>query len=104
MTAQKIIDLYAQTESIKATAAISGLSPQKVRRILITAGQWTSPMADKINHLYAHGKSISQIASALEVREKTVIGYLPYSKGMYHADTPTRNALAIRKHRERRQK
>lgn len=103
MIAQKIIDLYEQTESIKATAAISGLSPQKVRRILITAGQWTSPIANKINQLYAHGKSISQIASALDIKEKTVIGYLPYSKGMYHADAPTKNALAIRRHRERRQ-
>ena len=102
MTPAQLVTLYEQTESVRETARLSGLSPQKVRRVLITAGVWTSPRSDEINRLREAGKTIPEIAAALGLTENAVTGHLPYSKGAYNSDAPTENALAIRRHRGKR--
>lgn len=102
MNQDEIITCYHHTESIKEAACIADLSVQKVRRILITAGEWTSPRTDEINRLKESGKTVTEIAVLLGITENAVIGHLPYSKGEYKSAEPTRNAVAIRRHRERK--
>lgn len=102
MTHQDIISIYHETESAKETARISGLSPQKVRRILITAGEWSSPRTDEITRLWESGKTVAEISALLGIAPKTVAGHLPYRKGEYKGNNPSGNALNIRRYRERK--
>ena len=102
MTTEEIISCFHHTESIKETARIADLSVQKVRRILITAGEWTSTRTDEINRLMELGKTVTEVASMLGITENAVMGHLPYSKGEYNSANPTKNAFAIRRHRKRK--
>ncbi len=101
MTTEEIVARYQATESLRETAYAAKLSRQKVRRILITAGVWSSSRTDDIHRLMGEGKSTREIASELDMTENAVISYLPYTKGIYGADEPTENALAIRRWREK---
>jgi len=100
-TAQEIIDTYAKTDSLKETARICGVNWQKVRKILITAGKYENDESRTIAELYKSGLAVDEIASRLGLTAKAVNNYLPYTKGEYKSDSPTDNAIAIRKHREK---
>lgn len=100
----EIVSYYRVCGSIKECARKFGISPQKVRRVLLNAGEYSSPLSDKIADLHEHGMSPSEIAEYLHMRLKTVNGYLPYSKGVYNNETPTANAQRIRAFRERKSK
>lgn len=95
----KIIQLYESGRSIKAIAREIGLSEYKVRKILISEGVITSDYQAKINQLAADGKSAAEIAEILGASEKNIIQRLLYTKRQYNADTPSKNALAIRRYR-----
>lgn len=99
MTTDKIVDVYRACGSIRETAASCGVSPQKARRILQEAGEYTSPTAEKVAELHEAGRSVAEIAEALHIGEKAVQSYLPYTKGAYMTDAPSANAQRIRKHR-----
>jgi len=95
-----IVDVYNKCGSIKATAKELGMSEQKTRKLLITAGAYESPTTKKINALVQAGYSREDIAAKCGLTLKNLSNYLPYEKGIYNSDTPTVNALRIRKHRK----
>ena len=97
-----LIEYYRQCGSIKECARKFNVSPQKARRILIQSGEYSSPASSQINALYDQGRSAEEIAQALRMRPKTVLAYLPYTKGAYMSATPTANAVRIRACRERK--
>lgn len=101
---QSVEESYKATESLTAAAKAGGVSRQKARKLLITAGLYTTPDIDRCIKLWEQGKTIPEIATELEVRENTVSSMLPYSKGEYNLTDPGRNAAAIRRHRERRER
>jgi len=80
---ESIIRVYAETESVIDTAHILGLSTVKVRRVLITENLWTSRRSEEIGYWHGQGKTTAWIAEHLNMTEKNVQAYLPYSKGMY---------------------
>lgn len=94
---------YRSCGSIRQTASHFEISPQKCRRLLISSGDWQSPAASRILDLWDQGLSAADIASLLGMRLKTVQAYIPYTKGAYLSDSPTRNALAIRRCRANKQ-
>lgn len=96
-----LISYYESCGSVRETAARFDYSPQKVRKILIDAGRYASPRSILINQMYDAGKTREEIADCLGVTKKTVDGYLPYSKCVYNAPNPSRNALRIRKCRQK---
>lgn len=100
----QIEEYYEHCASIRQTAEAFGISPQKCRRMLISAGVYTTPLASKIAELYEQGVAAEQIAKILGMRAKTVLAYTPYTKGVYNDDNPSKNALAIRRHREKHEK
>lgn len=102
MTTNQLVNYYRLCASIRQTADYFKISPQKCRRLLIAAGEYSTPLSAKISSLYEQGLPIEKIADQLNMRRETVQAYIPYSKGSYHADTPTKNALAIRRHRAAR--
>lgn len=89
--------LHEQGVSIKEIARRLSISEQKTRRILITAGTYTTPTIRRIAEETAAGKTIDEIAAGLGVTAKAVIANMPYSKGSYNMEYPSKNALAIRR-------
>lgn len=97
---QTIVRLSEQGITVKQIARRTGTSEQKVRRVLITMGLWSSPLSERIHRMHASGKTLDEIAASLGMTRNNVTSYLPYNKGMYNAEYPTTNALRIRACRE----
>ena len=92
-----ILDRYTALESMKMVAADLNISYQTVRRSLITAGLFTSERAEQIQHLYASGMPIKNIAELLKISTSSVSSYLPYSKGPRKDWEATVNSMRIKK-------
>lgn len=96
-TMTAVIRLYEQGEPIKRIAHRLSLSEGKVKKILITAGLYSSPLTRDIAERTKAGQTVEQIAVALGVSKNVILGNMPYTKGMYNAEYPTINAIRIRK-------
>lgn len=100
---EKVVLLYENgIDGIKTIAKICNVSHNTVRRILITAGLWSSEKSNEINSLYDAGCSLDEIATITGMQHKHVLEYLPYPKGPRAEWPTTRNALRIRECRERK--
>lgn len=97
MKTEDVIQAYNTEGSIKKVAALFRISEQKVRKVLIDAGEYESDMSVQVKDLYGQGFSVEDIADKLGVSKSAVSGYLPYSKGMYLGENPSSNAIKIRK-------
>ena len=97
-----VLRLHEQGLSIKTIALQIKVSEQKVRKILITAGAWSSPTSRKVAELQAAGKSLDEIAAALGITRNAVLSYTPYDRGMQNAEYPSLNALRIRASRAKK--
>lgn len=102
MKPEDIIQAYNTEGSIKKVAAMFRISEQKVRKVLIDAGEYESDMSVQVKDLYEQGFSVEDIADKLGVSKSAVSGYLPYSKGLYLGENPSGNALKIRKCRAKK--
>lgn len=96
---QSVLRLWEQDMSMREISKRLGISNQKVKRILITAGHISTDEAA----MYQDGKTIEEIAKLTGKTPGAVMACLPYSKGMYGAEYPTINALRIRKSRAKRE-
>jgi len=99
---KKIMGSYQEGEALKQIGREIGISPAKVRKVLITTGEWQSELSNEILKLHEAGYNTTQIAEAMGLSQKSVNNYLPYSKGLYKEDNATTNALRIRKHRAKK--
>ena len=97
-----VLRLHEQGLILKAIARQLKVSEQKVRKILITAGAWSSPTSRKVADLQAAGKSLDEIAAALGITRNAVLSYTPYDRGMQNAEYPSLNALRIRASRAKK--
>lgn len=89
--------LWEQELSQKEIARRLNISESKVRKILITIGA----IETDISRMYASGMTVDEIAEKIEVSVKAVNNHIPYQKGIYNAEYPSKNALKIRKCREK---
>ena len=97
-----MISAYKITGSIRAAAQAANVTNQKARKILISAGLYKTKTIDYCIKRWEEGASGKEIAEELGIGEKAVKSMLPYSKGEYNLEAPTKNAAAIRRHRERK--
>lgn len=88
--------------SIRQLADEFDMTPLKIRKLLITAGVFSSDICDQILELSKSGKSISDIQRITGLSRASVHSYLPYSKTIYNAEEMSLNAERIRLHRERK--
>lgn len=65
---------------------IKGLNPLKVRKLLITAGVYTSKTAAQVLELRNAGHAEEEIQALLNLSRASVNSYLPYSKSIYKLD------------------
>ena len=87
---------------LKVLAEDFGMTPIKVRKMLITTGAYRTATSIKVNSLYNAGKSVREIQAATGLSAASVSGYLPYRKTVYNLEESTLVAERLRKFRKRR--
>lgn len=96
----EIVKAYNAGLSITELAKYNGFNHQKIVKILVTAGVYSSETYDKVKEMRESGKSDWEIMDRLNLSKKALNIYTPYKKGIYNLDNPTENALRVRKHRK----
>ena len=105
----EVVALWTGQESpvLKAIAEEIEISPAKLRKLLITAGErdnnvyYDSPVAVHIRRLLSEGKTVKEIQEILGLSYTSVQGYLPHSKLIYSLDTMSAECERIRLFRSR---
>ena len=105
----EVVALWTGQESpeLKAIAEEVEISPAKLRKLLITAGErdnnvyYDSPLAAQIGRLQRDGKTVKEIQEILGLSYTSVQGYLPHKKIIYSLDTMSTEAERIRLYRNR---
>lgn len=93
---------------LKSIAEEINLSPAKLRKLLITAGErdyttyYSSPAADAVLKLRSEGRSVKEIMAQTGLSYTSVQGYLPHKKIIYSLDTMSAECERIRRFRARR--
>ena len=88
--------------SLNEVAAEFGITAMKARKLLITAGVYSTGLSRKIQLLYSSGRSISEIQSIIGLSRSSIHSYLPYSKGTYNMEELSTNAERTKLYRERK--
>lgn len=102
MRMKDILRDYENMHSIKAIARKRKVSPQVIKRVLITAGYYTTPTISKINDLYEQGCTPEQICKEMNLSSSAVFASLPYTKGSYIVGNKSLNAERIAKCRSKK--
>ena len=105
----EVVEIWTTEDEpeIKTVAEETELSPAKIRKLLITAGErdgktyYDSPVASQVLHLSHQGKAIKEIGELTGLSYSSIQGYLPYSKIIYSLDTLSTEAERIRLYRIR---
>lgn len=96
-TVTAVLRLYEQEISQAEIARRLNISNKKVLKILVTTGA----VETEESRLYNQGLTVAEIAKQLGKTEKNVGNRIPYEKCIYNAEYPSKNALKIRKCREK---
>lgn len=89
---------------LNAVAAEFGITALKARKLLITAGVYSTALSRQVAELHAGGIKIDQIMKLSGLGRASVHSYLPYTKIPYKLDELSANAERIRLYRERKRK
>lgn len=89
---------------LNAVAAEFGITALKARKLLITAGVYSTALSRQIKELHKTGMKIEQIMELTGLSRASVHSYLPYIKIPYNLEELSVNAERIRLYRERKQK
>lgn len=101
---QQIVDVYEQTQSLRATSKQLNIDWQVVRRVLITHNSYSTPMTTYIADLINSGVTADEIAEKLNVTKSCIISNMPYTKGSYVVGEKSKNAMQIARCRENKKK
>jgi len=93
---------YNRSNNVRAVAKVIGISPMKVRKLLITAGAYKTELSEEIAGLYADGISINDIAVLLNISFASVSSYLPYNHAAYKLPDRSVNADSAARARSRK--
>lgn len=96
-------EVYQATNEIKATAMELSLPPNKVKKLLITAGVLKYTETEQIQSLLQQGKKMTEIQTIMGLSYSTINTYLPYSKVIYKMSEISQNAERVNRYKNRRQ-
>lgn len=88
--------------SISRVADEMDTSRMRVRKLLITAGYYSTATSREVQELYNQGKSIQEISKILDLGRSAVHNMLPYKKGIYKLADPTLNAEQCQQFQKRK--
>lgn len=95
-----VVQCYKQDGTINGAARAMHISPQKVRKLLITAGA-IQPEKSREALLYlSRGLKKTEAAEKLGISVKALESYLPYTKGAYNQPERSPNAVKLSRWRE----
>ena len=94
---------YDDCTSLREVATEFDITHLKARKLLITAGAFSSDICDEIQRLKAEGKTIPEIMKVTGLSRASVHSYLPYTKVVYNAKELSLNAERLRKYRTRQE-
>ena len=95
------IERSEDAPSIRDVAKAMDTTPLRVRKMLVTAGVYSTKLSRKVQSLYEEGRSIQQIMDETRLKRASVHAYLPYVKGNYNLPETTLNAERKRVFRKR---
>ena len=88
--------------SLRAVCEEFSISIPKARKLLITAGAYSTTQSRRVGEFSAQGKSVEEIAMLTGLSRSSVSSYLPYQTFSYNMDECSRHAEDSRKYRERK--
>lgn len=88
--------------SLRVVCEEFSISIPKARKLLITAGVYSTEKSRMIAAFSAQGKSVEEIAILTGLSRSSVSSYLPYQTFSYNMDECSRHAEDSRRYRERR--
>ncbi len=91
------------TPSLNEVARKFGLNVTKTRKLLITAGVYSTRTSRQVRRLRDGGAGITEIMKRTGLSRASVASYLPYEKTVYCMDETSLNADRIRLWRDRKQ-
>lgn len=97
----EIAKFYRGGMSVKDLSLDYGVSEEKMIKLLVTYGAYSSDLYDRIKDMRLSGKSNKEIMNIVGLSEKSFNRYIPYSKGIYGLENPSDNAIRIRKSRNK---
>lgn len=104
---QKLIDtvseVYQATNEIKATALELSLSPNKVKKLLITVGMLKYLEAEQIQSFLQQGKTMEEIQTIMGLSYSTINTYLPCSRVIYKMSEVSQNTERVNRYKIRKQ-
>lgn len=89
---------------LNAVSAEFGITALKARKLLITAGVYSTALSRQIAELHTAGVEIIRIMDTTGLSRASVHSYLPYTKIPYKLEELSANAERIRLYRERKKK
>lgn len=95
------IERSEDAPSIRDVANAMNTTPLRARKMLVTAGVYSTKLSRKVQSLYEDGCSIQQIMDETGLKRASVHAYLPYVKGNYNLPDSTLNAERKRVFRKR---
>lgn len=95
-------DEKRDTTSLRSVCEEFNISIPKARKLLITAGVYSTEQSRRVAELSAEGKSVAEIMTLTGLGRSSVSSYLPYQRFPYNMDERSRHAEDSRKYRERR--
>jgi hypothetical protein len=98
---QEVLKSYKKTASLQKTADELKISYAKVRKILITLGEYKTDFSLEVLKRRRVGKSISEIATELHTSTNRVTAFLPYEKNLYTGPELTTDAKKSKVYRKR---
>lgn len=88
--------------SLRSVCEEFGISIPKARKLLITAGVYSTDASRRVAELSAAGKNLEEIMAETGLSRSSVSSYLPYQKVPYNMAEVSRHAADSRRYRERK--
>ncbi len=98
---KKVLERYKCLGSLQKTADELGIAYAKVRKILITLGEYETDFSVEVAKMRREGKSISDIAKDLNTTTNRVNAFLPYEKAIYDSPEQSFDSKKSRLYRNR---
>lgn len=96
------VERSADAPSIRDVAQAMNTTILTARKILITAGYYSTELSRKVQTLHEQGCDVQQIMDQTGLKRASVHAYLPYMKGKYNLTDATLNAERRRTFRTRK--
>lgn len=98
-----VAEIYREKQEIKATALELSLSPNKVKKLLITGNVLFYPETDQIRDLLRQGKTMAEIQQMMGLSYSALHTYLPYTKVIYKMSEISQNAERVKIYKARKE-